>query len=262
MNLGKEPKKAVAAGVLGLLAIYSVYTNFLAGPDIPEGAKQASKSSSTPAPAASAPTVARTPARAGQVAADLAKASDNARRGGRVATQEFRPTLKPARPEDRPDPMTIDPTLRRDLLAKVQTVKLEGGQRSLFEFSNTPVADPAPGAKKDDPKVPIAKKGAAPPKRVYGPEPPPTPEEIARQKAGPPKPPPPPIPLKFYGFVNQIRAGAKKAFFLEGDEIHVAGEGELIKKRYKVVRIGVNSVVVEDTQFQHQQTLPLEEQVG
>jgi len=38
----------------------------------------------------------------------------------------------------------------------------------------------------------------------------------------------------------------------------VAEEGEIIKKRYKVVRIGVNSVVMEDTQFNNTQTLPLQ----
>jgi hypothetical protein len=36
----------------------------------------------------------------------------------------------------------------------------------------------------------------------------------------------------------------------------------MIKSRYKVVSIGINSVVVEDVQFQNQQTLPLEEQAG
>jgi hypothetical protein len=54
-------------------------------------------------------------------------------------------------------------------------------------------------------------------------------------------------------------AGEKRAFFLDGDDIVVATEGQLIKQRYKVIRIGVNSVVVEDMQFQNQQTLPLEE---
>jgi len=39
----------------------------------------------------------------------------------------------------------------------------------------------------------------------------------------------------------------------------VAGEGEVIQKRYKVVRIGVNSAVVEDIEHKHQQTLALEE---
>ena len=37
-------------------------------------------------------------------------------------------------------------------------------------------------------------------------------------------------------------------------------EGDLVKNRYKIVRIGVNSVIVEDIQFKSQQTLPLEEQ--
>ena len=47
---------------------------------------------------------------------------------------------------------------------------------------------------------------------------------------------------------------------MDGDEIHVVTDGDSVKKRYKIVRIGVNSVVVEDTQFDQQQTLPLEEQ--
>ncbi|MEK7750697.1 MAG: hypothetical protein AAB654_02185, partial [Acidobacteriota bacterium] len=69
-----------------------------------------------------------------------------------------------------------------------------------------------------------------------------------------------PITFKFYGYISPARGGAKRAFFLDGEEIHVAGEGEIIKKRYKVVRIGAGSAVVEDTEHQHQQTLPLEEQ--
>ena len=42
-----------------------------------------------------------------------------------------------------------------------------------------------------------------------------------------------------------------------------SAKARLVKRRYKIVRIGVNSVVVEDTQFPgSQQTLPLEEQPG
>ena len=76
--------------------------------------------------------------------------------------------------------------------------------------------------------------------------------------------PPAPIPLKFYGFINPLKSGTKRAFFLDGEDIIVASEGQLIKNRYKIVRIGVNSAVVEDTQAKNnQQTLPLvEEQTG
>jgi hypothetical protein len=90
---------------------------------------------------------------------------------------------------------------------------------------------------------------------LYGPKAPPPPPPP------PPTPKAPPIPLKFYGFVNPARPDVKRAFFLESDEIVIAGEGDMIKKRYKILRIGVNSAEVEDTQFKGdntKQTLPLE----
>jgi hypothetical protein len=73
----------------------------------------------------------------------------------------------------------------------------------------------------------------------------------------PVKPPPPPVPLKFYGFV--AGSDSRRAFFLQGEEIFVAAEGDIVQKRYKIVRIGLNSAVVEDTEHKHQQTLPLEQ---
>ena len=89
---------------------------------------------------------------------------------------------------------------------------------------------------------------------------------LDRQLEKPPEPPAapvaPPIPLKFYGFVSATEA--KRAFFLDGDDIVVAREGDVIKKRYKVMRIGLNSAIVEDEQFKSQQTLTLvqEQQEG
>src|ERR1022692_1889198 len=68
----------------------------------------------------------------------------------------------------------------------------------------------------------------------------------------PPAPPPPqapPITLKYYGYSSARGDNRKHAFFLDGEDILVAAEGETVKKRYRVVRIGVNSVVMEDTQF-------------
>ena len=41
--------------------------------------------------------------------------------------------------------------------------------------------------------------------------------------AEPPKPPPPPpIPLKYYGFAGTPQSGARRAFFLDGDDIFAA----------------------------------------
>jgi hypothetical protein len=139
------------------------------------------------------------------------------------------------------DPASIDPTLRLDLLAKVQNVTLQGGERNIFQFGSAPM-----------PKTPE-------PKII--PTPATAPAPVNAKPVEPVKPPPPPIPLRFYGY-SQAKPGEKRAFFLDGEDIVVATEGELVRRRYKVVRIGINSVVMEDTQSSSQQTLPLQEPVG
>ena len=55
----------------------------------------------------------------------------------------------------------------------------------------------------------------------------------------------PPIPLKFYGFAS--RTGEPKKIFLKlGEDVFVAGEGEIVDRRYKVIRISPNSVEIQD----------------
>ena len=41
-----------------------------------------------------------------------------------------------------------------------------------------------------------------------------------------------------------------------------AAKRETVLKRNRVVRIGVNSVVMEGTQFKHEQTLPVQEEAA
>ena len=231
MKIGAERNKVVVLSLLGVIAAWALYTNVFSD-------------SSSPAPQRAAggaravlpdiPAVAPTPLASGAPRRLSSRAKQ---------TDEFRPSLK-RRPEDKLDPMTIDPTLRLDLLAKVQSVELEGGGRNLFQFSAPP---PPPLPKGPEPKI-LPKPGQA----AAG-------NGTAAPKPGgpPPKPPAPPINLKSYGFSTQRGGGAKTAFFLDGEDILVAGEGETVKRRYKVVRIGVNSVVMEDTQSKSQQTLPL-----
>ncbi|MBI4873380.1 MAG: hypothetical protein HY822_01965 [Acidobacteria bacterium] len=236
LALGAEPKRVAILGGRVLVAAYIVFDNFRGETPAP----------SAPGPRAAAPAPAPAPA-AIPLAPDARRPIT---RGTERVSQEFRPSLKPKRPEERRDPATIDPALRLELLARLKEVQLEGGQRSLFEFSQ-PRLPKTPDVKiLPKPGTPGAKTADAPP--AAG-----TPSIAALVK-----PPPPPITFKFYGFISPARGGVKRAFFLDGEDIHVAAEGELIKKRYKVVRIGVNSAVVEDTEHQHQQTLPLEEQPG
>jgi hypothetical protein len=164
-------------------------------------------------------------------------------RRSETAIEDFKPTLK--LPEGA-DVSRIDPTLKLDLMAKLRDLPLEGGERSLFDFGAPP-----------KPKTP------PPPVQPIKPVNPPstTAETPPAAPVAPPKPPLPPIPLKFYGYVNASRGGLRQAFFLDGDDIFVAGENDMIRSRYKVIRIGVNSAVVEDTTNKNQQTLPLIEEL-
>jgi hypothetical protein len=240
LKLGAEPKKIAFLVALVVIAIGTYF--YMSQPDT---AQSTSSATPTVRPAAGVP-VTLPPGRASIRTLGRGRASSQGATGRGITLQEFRPTLKP---KDPIDPSRVDPTLRLGLLARLRNVSIESGGRSLFDFSAAPVEIP-----KVKPIIP-GQPGQAVAAGFIGPVmPKPTPEPV--------KPPPPPIPLKFYGF-NTLKQGAKRAFFLEGDDIFVAGEGELIKNRYKVVRIGVNSAVVEDTTNQNQQTLPLEaEQVS
>src|ERR1035437_11135466 len=96
---------------------------------------------------------------------------------------EFHPTLRSKRKEDQIDPLTVDPTLRLDLLAKVQSVKLDGGQRNLFQFGKAELV----AATLDGPEQKIVPKV----RERMGPKeapPPPGPAPVV---------PPPPITMKY-----------------------------------------------------------------
>jgi hypothetical protein len=227
-GFGAEPKKLAVLGALVVVAAVVYWMNRT--PSAPESADV-----SRPRPAA--------PQAANPVGSRTAlpvpvPAQRTSARGG-SSIDDFRPTLK--LPEGA-DVSRIDPTLKLDLLAKLQSVPMEGGARSLFEFSEPPAR----------PVKPIKPEAVT---AAVTPPPPPPPAEKA-------KPPAAPIPLKFYGYVNNGRSGGvRRAFFLDGDDIFVAGENEMIRNRYKIVRIGVNSAVVEDTTTKNQQTLPLVEEL-
>ena len=240
IKFGAEPKKlAVLGGLLAVLVVVWLMNSGDSGAPPPV-------STTTPRPAVrpAAPAGARPPVRA-----DIRRAGRTTTGTRDLSVQEFRPTLKP---KDPIDTSQVDPTLRLDTLSRLRGVKLEGGSRSLFEFSGAP----AP-AVKDLPKVAPIHPGIQ------------TAMTTGPQKPAPPAPtpappPPTPIPLKFYGYTNSQRPGPgpKRAFFIEGEDIFVAGEGDTIKNRYKIIRIGVNSAVVEDTSNKNQQTLPLVQEMA
>lgn len=242
-QLGAEPKKLAILGALAvvLIAVYLINRT----PDVPQQAASISPPvARNPAPLESLGARARSVQSAAGLTPQGAGETGVARRG-QAAIQDFKPTLKLS---DGVDVSRIDPALKLNLLAQLQSLPLEGGERSLFEFGA------AAKLKTPTPAV-------APVKPIT----PPPSAETSGVPATPPKPAIPPIPLKFYGYVSDSRniapGAAKRAFFLDGEDIVVAGENDVIHNRFKVIRIGVNSAVVEDTTNKNQQTLPLVEEL-
>ncbi|HWF11364.1 MAG TPA: hypothetical protein VG297_22995 [Bryobacteraceae bacterium] len=244
MKLGAEPKKIAILGGLLTTAAVVLYFNVFSGPSEPtpqsRPARVAAPSTDRLAdPVAPSDTTASTPASAPRTE------RKRAAKGGGGSEFKIRQGTPPG--EDKPDPATIDPTLRLDLLAKVQAVEAPESMRNIFQYGAAP---PPPSAKPIDlPK--------APPKIAINNQPPPTP-------TGPPPSPPPPVAppmtFKYYGYELSKSNGRKQAFLLDGDDIIIAAENEPMKRgRYRIVRIGVNSIVIEDTQFKSTQTLPLVE---
>lgn len=88
--------------------------------------------------------------------------------------------------------------------------------------------------------------------RPKPPPPAPKPEPAARPvptnpepPPGPPPPtPPPPILLKFIGVIEAPRTG-KIAVLKDERGVYHGREGEIIEGRYRIVRIGVESIVME-----------------
>lgn len=245
LKLGAEPKKVAALAILLAVAGIVYFMN-----REPEQGPAQSAAVRPPAPLNQIPATGPRPS----TQSSSRPGARPAGRGGRdPSAQDFHPTLKP---KDGIDPSRIDPTLRLDRLARLKSVRAEGGSRSLFDFSGAPQL----AANTPIPKVPAIKVGPLQAALTIGPNKPAPPSPPGPKAADPPAPP---IPLKFYGYTNAQRSGPKRALFLEGEDIFVGAEGDMIKGRYKIVRIGVNSAVVEDTGYKNnQQTLPLVEEVA
>jgi len=239
MKLGAENKKSVywLAG-LGVVAVYFFYSNVLSDSSTP-----------APAPAPKAAVVTERERLAAEATGTVAVPTPPRQLGSsRSRGDEFHPSLRSKRKEDQIDPLTVDPTLRLDLLAKVQSVKLEGGQRNLFQFGKS---EPVAVLKGPEPIIPVAREKMGP--KPFTPPPPPAP-------VVPPQPPP--ITMKYYGLATKRIDNKKTAFFLDGEDIILAVEGMTVKKHYRIVRISSDSVVVEDTDFKREQTVRISEDAG
>jgi hypothetical protein len=226
VTLGAEPKKVA---ILAAIVVGGGLYYFLSSGD----------SAPAPVPRPIAP-VAGTTTRA---VTKPAKAQTVQANGG-----EFKPRIPGSRPDDKVEIDSIDPELHLDLLAKVQSVApLEAG-RNLFQYGAAP--PPPTMVKLPDHVPPIAVNHQPPPPQQL-------PPVVARTDPQPPAAPP--INLKYYGYVVSKTDGRKEACLLDGEEIILATENQTVKQRYKIVRIALTSIVIEDTQAKSTQTLQFQD---
>ena len=124
--------------------------------------------------------------------------------------------------KERP-PQSLDPTLHLAQLASAEQVKYEGSGRNIFVAqAEAEIPKPVAPGRTDG-----GTGGGADPYHL------PT---VAAA---------PPIPLKFFGFAS--KPGEPKKIFLSKDgDVFIAGEGEIVDRRYKVVRISPTAVEIQD----------------
>jgi hypothetical protein len=134
----------------------------------------------------------------------------------------------------------VDPTLRLDLLAKLQNVEAATVGRSLFDMGPAPLTPAQAELLKHPPVVPP--KPPAPINPPHGP--------TAEQALN--------IPLKYYGFVKSGAGNqGDQGLFLDGDNVVVGSEGETVMKRYLIVALTPTSARLEDVQLKKGQMLPV-----
>lgn len=140
----------------------------------------------------------------------------------RIVTVRTAPGKKPSM---NAEARSLDPTLRYDWLKASEDTKYQGAGRNIFR------------AQVEIPK-PIVPVHVVAPVVPQGP------------------PPPPPINLKFFGFAN--KPGEPKRIFLsQGEDVFIAGEGDIVDRRYRILHITPVSVEVEDVLNNNRQTIPL-----
>ena len=138
----------------------------------------------------------------------------------------------------------VDPTLRLDLLARLSTLHPSPATRSLFEIGPTssaivagaPTVMPKPVGP-HTPQNPLGFDGHAPTTTIQ--------TQVN-------------IPLKYYGYVKPSSPRAtNQGLFLDGDNVLLANEGQLLQGKYLVVELTPNSARLEDTTLKQGQTLPV-----
>ncbi len=129
---------------------------------------------------------------------------------------------------------SLDPTLDESAMLRTESLMYSGSGRNIFSAISAPTMEIPRNVPKARPGVTLP---VMPPMPV-----------------GPP--PPPPINLKYFG--TAVRSsGRRQAFLLQGEDVYLAGEGDIVARKYRIVSIGATNIQVEDLVNHDTQTLPL-----
>jgi len=127
---------------------------------------------------------------------------------------------------------SLDPRLQLAALHDAEGTKYDGNGRNVFMDTEEPAIPQAiaPGIKQAT-------------------------KEATNTPPPPPKYTPPPIPLKFFGFASG--PDHKRVFLAQGDDVFVATEGDIVQRRYKIMKINNTNIEVMDVLSNNRQTIPL-----
>jgi len=216
-----DPK--IFVGILFAIGLLLAWHNFSGGSD--------DHPSTVARPAVAAATTAA-PTAASSLSQNIARRADLANRA-KQGVLHFKPV----------DPThgDIDPTLKLWLLERVRSVKPLQGGRNLFETGPE-----------------LAQAGAQLLPKVNRMMPKPVQPIGPMASAGPMAPPPVNIPLRYYGFVKPSwRGDGNRGYFMEGENILMATEGDVLEGQFLVVALSPNKARVEDIHLKQGQDLPL-----
>jgi hypothetical protein len=129
----------------------------------------------------------------------------------------------------------LDPTLYFEKLLRTEQVEYSGSGRNIFSADSAPIV-----------KIPEPIRNARP----NGPA------VDASQPQIPEKPKAPPIDMKYFGYVVG-KDKTIRGYFLRGEEIYAAKNGDIVDHRFKIGQILPGNAQVTDLGYNNTQVLPL-----
>ena len=136
-------------------------------------------------------------------------------------------------------PIGVDnPQLHNDAVEKARKTEYKSAGRNIFSRQLPPPPGPK-DYKKEPPVVPTV---------------PQVPVVVTPTVA--------PLPVKFFGYGTVPNSLSRRAFFTDGEDVYIVGEGEVLLNRFRILRIGNANLEYEEISSGLRGTANLEEQAA